>query len=197
MQRPRSFYVPHLPARPIREADDTARLLEANAAAIREEFDRTEGVDRKNPSKRLVSSGSWQTRPLVRAARRDQENIARYPVTWSVVQRCPIPADTMGDVYFSILEPGTRIKPHCGPTNLRSRYHLTVQAAEGARIRIGDQWRTWESGRCLILDDSIEHEVIHDGEDYRVILIVDCWSDEITRREREFIAALHERWADG
>lgn len=195
-QRPRAFYVSHLPARPVKEADETARFLEANAAAICEEFVLAAGIDRKNPSKRLVTAGSWQTRPLIRAGRRDQDNIARFPVTWSVVQRCPIPNNALGDAYFSILEPGTRIKPHCAPTNLRVRYHLTIQAAEGARIRIGDEWRSWEPGRCLVLDDSIEHEVVHDGEAYRVILIVDCWPEDLNHREREFITALHERWSD-
>lgn len=192
-QRPHAFYVPHLPAKPIRESDDTARFLEENVAAIREEFDRAEGIDRKNPSARLVTSGSWRTRPLMRAAHRDHDNIARYPVTWSIAQRCAITSDTPGDIYFSILAPGTRIKPHCGPTNLRMRYHLTIYPAEGARIRLGDEWRSWEPDRCLVLDDSVEHEVIHDGNEPRVVLIMDCWPGDLTSQERAFITALYRR----
>jgi aspartate beta-hydroxylase len=49
-------------------------------------------------------------------------------------------------------------------------------------------------GECLILDDSFEHEVRHDGTRRRVVLIVDCWHPDLTEPEREFITHVHRVW---
>lgn len=196
-QRPESFYAPHLPASPFGEPDDVAGLLERHVAAIRAELDGVIDMEVESPSKALVSRGKWSTFPLIRAAKRIEPNIARCPVTWSVAQQCPLPDGVRGGVYFSILAAGTRIKPHCGPSNLKLRYHLTIHEAEGARIRSGSVWRHWRRDQCLILDDSFEHEVVHDGPDRRVVLIVDCWHRDLTAAERAFLTELHNRWRGG
>lgn len=101
---------------------------------------------------------------------------------------------TRGGVYFSILPPGTRIKPHCGPSNLKLRYHLTIEPADGARIRSGGTWRSWVPEGCLILDDALEHEVVHDGDVRRVVLIVDCWHRNLTEHERDFLRRVNQIW---
>lgn len=192
-QRPHSFYAPHLGASPFLEANETSRFLEQNAAAIRAEFAQIPGeVD--SPSKVLLDRGDWKTFPLVRAAQRHSENIALCPATWAAVEACPRPPEGVrGGVYFSILDPGTHIAPHCGPSNLKYRYHLTITPAAGARIRSGSEWRSWSPDTCLILDDSFEHEVIHEGDTRRVVLIVDCWHSDLTSREREFLTVFHRR----
>ena len=40
------------------------------------------------------------------------------------------------------------------------------------------EWRTWREGRCLVFDDSFEHEVVHPGSAPRVVLIADLWHPE-------------------
>ena len=47
------------------------------------------------------------------------------------------------------------------------------------RIRVGDEIREWRAGECLIFDDSFEHEVWHDGEGDRIVLICDMWHPEL------------------
>lgn len=42
-------------------------------------------------------------------------------------------------------------------------------------IRIGDQIREWEEGKCLVFDDSYEHEVWNKTGEERVLLLVDFW----------------------
>ncbi len=193
-QRPLSLYAPHLSATPFPHPNDTSRFLEQHVEAIRDEFARTTH-EVESPSKMLLSRGDWHTFALVRAARRIQENIDLCPTTWAVVDACPRPPEGVrGGVYFSILDPDTHITPHCGPSNLKHRYHLTIAGAEGARIRSGATWRTWARGECLILDDSFEHEVVHEGETRRVVLIVDCWHSDLTQREKEFVTILHLRF---
>jgi aspartate beta-hydroxylase len=46
----------------------------------------------------------------------------------------------------------------------------------------------------LILDDSFEHEVRHQGDRKRVVLIVDCWHPDLTEEERNFLERLHDIW---
>ena len=85
----------------------------------------------------------------------------------------------LGTSFFSRLLPGTHIEPHCGPSNLRLRCHLGLVVPEGARIRVGTEVRAWEAGRCLVFDDSYEHEVWHEGEGERIVLICDMWHPDI------------------
>ena len=64
-----------------------------------------------------------------------------------------------GETLFSVLRPGTHLRPHCGSTNSRLTCHLGVVVPGGARVRVGDEWREWAEGECLVFDDSWEHEV--------------------------------------
>ena len=50
-----------------------------------------------------------------------------------------------------------------------------IQAAVPCGIRIGDQVRAWEEGKCLVFDDAYEHEVWNRTEEERVLLLVDFW----------------------
>ena len=82
---------------------------------------------------------------------------------------------------FSILHPGTEILPHCGPSNARLRAHVTVAAAAGASLRVGapDAKRVEWGAAPLVFDDSFEHDVIHEGADPRIVLVLDAWHPEL------------------
>lgn len=82
-------------------------------------------------------------------------------------------------VKYSALKPGTRILPHTGPSNRRLRAHFCISHTGGASMRVGEEWRTWEEGKVLVLDSSFEHEVVHKGNDLRVVLILDIWHPEL------------------
>ena len=193
-QRPYAFYAPHLKASPFYPPDAISKYLEDNAAAIAEEFARVAPLEIGTPSKALVARGVWNTFPLRRASKDFQSNIDRCPVTWKIVQQCPLIQGVEGAVYFSIIYPGTEVNSHCGPSNLKRRYHLTLEEAEGAQIRAGNEWRTWRQGECLILDDAFEHEVRHSGNRRRVVLIIDCWHPDLSEKERSFLTHLHQIW---
>jgi hypothetical protein len=191
-QRPYRFYVPHLSSVPFPEPDATARSLESDFEAIAREYWQVAEEEVPSPNVgRLVDRGKWTSFHLSRDARPIEENIARCPRTWAAANRCALLKGMVGLLYFSILEPGTHVRPHCGPTNLRLRYHLGIETDEGAVIRCGDEWSTWTRGECLVLDDSFEHEVRHEGTRRRVVLIVDCWHPQLTDAEREFLTKVH------
>lgn len=193
-QRPYAFYAPHLSASSFGQPDQISEFLEKNVGVIREEFDRVAPPEVSTPSRALVSEGVWNTFPLRRSSKLLEENIARCPQTWAIAKQCPLLQGVEGGVYFSIIYPDTHVRSHCGPSNLRYRYHLTIEEAESAQIRSGQEWRTWRQGKCLILDDSFEHEVRHTGEKRRVVLIIDCWHPDLTEKEREFLTHLHQIW---
>lgn len=56
------------------------------------------------------------------------------------------------------------------------RYHLRLIVPEArgiCKIRVGNDFRTWEEEKSLVFDDSHEHEVWNDADAYRVVLLVD------------------------
>ncbi|MGF1489625.1 MAG: aspartyl/asparaginyl beta-hydroxylase domain-containing protein [Prochloraceae cyanobacterium] len=193
-QKPYAFYAPHLNAISFGKPDRISQFLEDNWQKIANEFARLTPEETPTPSKALVSEGTWNTFPLRRSSKQIPENVSVCPQTWAIASKCSLLEGVEGGVYFSIIYPDTYVRPHCGPSNLRYRYHLTIEAAENARIRSGHEWRSWESGKCLILDDSFEHEVRHTGDRRRVVLIVDCWHPDLTAKEREFLKDLHRIW---
>jgi len=183
---------PELDSRPFPTPDPAiAGLLQANADAIAEEYHRAMHLQVDAPNPDQVENGYWGNLVLVDGGRPVEAGIAACPRTWSVVKQCPLPLGVRGNVFFSALVPGTRIRAHFGPTNMKWRYHLCLTAAEGARIRCGREWREWRQGRCILLDDSFAHEVVHAGDRARVVLIVDCWHPDLSGGEQTFLRDLH------
>ena len=129
---------------------------------------------------RVVQAGGWSDVQFYGGCRRDRAHCALCPQTAAVIAAQPrINSVIFGSHFFSRLTPGTHLSAHCGPSNFRLRCHLGLVVPEGVRIRVGDEVRAWKAGECLIFDDSIEHEVWHDGDDDRVVLICDLWHPDV------------------
>jgi len=92
--------------------------------------------------------------------------------------------------FLSAITPGTHITPHNGPTGKKLRVHLPLIGTEGARMRVGDETRHLEAGKCIIFDDSFNHEAWHDGDQTRINLIIDFWHPELTDAEVKFFSML-------
>ncbi len=164
--------------------------LEENSALIRDELDRVAdpvaaGFASAGLAGASVHGGAWRQLMLWDRGRRFDRACAAFPVTAELVSAIPEATEYgPGFVMLSWLQPGTWIAPHCGPTNSKARTHLCVRAADGARIRVGDQVREWRAGRCLVFDDSFEHEVWHDGTEPRIVLIIDTPNPRLADAER-------------
>ena len=94
-----------------------------------------------------------------------------------------------GQVKFSVIHPETHIWPHSGPSNCRLRAHLGLVVPEVTNedrleIRIADKYAHWEEGKFLIIDDSFEHEVIHESWGQRIVLIIDIPHPELSQVAR-------------
>ena len=92
---------------------------------------------------------------------------------------------------FSLLRPGTHIKPHHGFTNARYICHLPLIVPDHCAMRVGAETRPWVEGQACVFDDSIEHEAWNRHPDrLRVVMIFDIWRPELSGEEREMVSAL-------
>jgi aspartate beta-hydroxylase len=151
--------------------------LEANYDAIRAEIDAALGEGRPGfapVDEPLLGEGKWDQVVLYEAGRRQDRACELFPVTAAVIEQIP-EATTFGPgvVTLSWLEPGSHIVAHCGRTNAQIRLHLGLRVPDGASMRVGEHTLTWEEGRCLLFDDSYEHEVWHRGDQPRLVLLLD------------------------
>ena len=50
----------------------------------------------------------------------------------------------------------------------------------GCRLRVADDTRPWQEGKCLIFDDTVEHEAWNDSDQMRGTLLLDFLRPGIT-----------------
>lgn len=115
----------------------------------------------------------WQVFGLRNLPHREplKEGVLRCPRTAALVERL-LPAH--GAVAFSVLQPGTRIRPHQGKPGPYLRCHLALEVPEGdCAIRVAGTTRGWQAGRALVLDDRLEHEAWNLAGARRVVLLLD------------------------
>jgi len=154
--------------------------FESRWLAIREELDEVMQHPEEIPAfhllspdqKRISKSDSWKTFAFYVFGIRVDENCERCPQTVRALEQLP----GLQNAWFSILAPRYHIPPHKGPTRAVVRGHLALQVPQDAQncwIRIGGEVRRWEEGRCLVFDDTYEHEVRNDTDEVRVVLFVD------------------------
>jgi len=117
------------------------------------------------------------------------DGAARCPRTAALIKRA---IDEPFLASFSRLRPGTHLPAHCGLVNYLLTVHLGVDVPDGCTIRVGSEIRTWREGRCLVFDDSFEHEVWHRGGRDRVVLLVRFPHPDLTALELDSLAAIEE-----
>jgi beta-hydroxylase len=122
--------------------------------------------------KEIVQGRAWRSFFLFVTGQRSEPNASRCPETTRLLRSIP----GLETAFFSILEPGTRLKPHRGPYGGVLRYHLALKVPEppnACGIRVGTDVAHWTEGRSLVFDDSHEHEAWNDSAERRVVLFVD------------------------
>jgi aspartate beta-hydroxylase len=184
LQRPRTYF-PGLTAQSWHDPSHfawTAQLEKACATIKRELFSISTPGYLQPHHQGLTDTGRWSVYYLYQLGRKVEENCRRCPQTAQVISAISDLTST-GLVYFSVLTEGTHITPHCGPTNTRLRCHLGLVVPQGCQIRVGSETRSWEEGKCLIFDDSFEHEVWNSDQQARVVLVVDVWHPDLTTAE--------------
>jgi aspartyl/asparaginyl beta-hydroxylase (cupin superfamily)/Flp pilus assembly protein TadD len=140
----------------------------------------------------LNYSPRWSAFFLWQDGKQIDEHCRRCPRTTEVTETAPlmrIPGFAPA-VFFSTLDPHTRIPAHTGVTNARLIVHLPLILPGQCHFRVGNETREWQDGKAWIFDDSIEHEAWNDSDKLRVILIFDIWNPLLSVAERELVSAL-------
>lgn len=180
MQRPFEFY-PSAPSEPLYDPGLFwfTKQLEESYPQIREEVDRVTDPKRAGfipagEDGKLIRDGDWDQVIFWDSRSRSDDAAALFPVISSVVSAIPdVTTFGVGIVTLSWLSPGAHIVPHCGNSNARLRVHFGIRVPEDCWMRVGDEVFTWTEGKCVVFDDSFEHEVWHRGTEPRVVLILD------------------------
>lgn len=138
------------------------------------------------------SNGRWSMIPLMRNGRLVDDFASKCPRTMNLARGLDLPHLSLisPSVYFSVLEPGSRIPPHTGITNARLIAHFPLIVPEDCGFRVGGETRSWEPGKALVFDDMTEHEAWNNSDRIRVVLIVDLWRPELGISERNAVKEL-------
>lgn len=191
----RRQYYPGLPGRPFHDRADVglAGYLEAHFPAIRDEILALDGAAYHPEAEAIERTGNWDVLFFFDRGVRVAENCDACPVLLEGLERHATIRTISGLIYASRLRPGTHIAPHRGPTTMRLRCHLGIQVPEGdCGIRVGEEARSWQEGRCLVLDDSFEHEAWNHAERDRIVLVVDVWHPGLTATEIRLLEGLQD-----
>lgn len=156
------------------------RDLEANWQTIRRELevilqDRDQlpnFQDISTDQKTITNDSDWKTFFLYGYGYKSELNCARCPETTRLIEQIP----GMLTAFFSILSPHKHIPNHRGPYKGVLRYHMGLivpEPREKCRIRVGDDYASWEEGKSMVFDDTFYHEVWNDTDGTRVVLFLD------------------------
>jgi aspartate beta-hydroxylase len=185
---------PDLPSRPWHDPQDFPLVgyLEAHFPAIRSELLALDAARFQPESERIGRTGDWDVVFLYeRGLRRDQV-CAACPVTTRGIEAHRAIRTAAGLIYVSRMRAGTHISAHRGPTNVRLRCHLGVAVPSGdCAIRVADRTEHWQEGRCLVFDDSYDHEAWNHTDEDRIVLIVDLWHPALSDVEVSLLQGLH------
>jgi beta-hydroxylase len=144
--------------------------LEANWEVIRREvLNLSRGSFMPFFNKGSLYEGKWDVFGLYAFGKKNAQKCALCPETTRVVETIP----RMMTAAFSWLEPGTHIKPHVGYTPAVLRCHLGLIVPDHCALRVGPEVRSWQEGKCMVFDDTTEHEAWNRSDAVRVVLLID------------------------
>ncbi len=147
------------------------KILEANYEKIRREMESLSPELFKPWYEKDLYTNLWLVYGLFAMGNKLKDNCARCPETVKILEQIP----DMTTAGFSMLLPGTTIKPHEGFTKMVLRCHLglSVPQPETCVLKVNGVERSWQEGKCLIFDDTMTHEAWNKGDKPRIVLLID------------------------
>ena len=191
---PRMNQYPGLTVQPVHDPAQFAavRALEAAFETIRREVEGLAANAFHPESEGLEGTEGWDVLMLYERGRKHAENCAQCPEITRIIESHATVRTLAGLMYVSKTNPGTHIKAHLGPTNVRLRCHLGIKVPEGdVGLRVADQRLRWQEGRCIVFDDHLEHESWNFSAEPRIVLIIDLWHPDLSPSEIALLEGLH------
>lgn len=187
---PSGYVIAGLTSMPWHDTSEFAwtRHLEQSWQDIRAEVEAVMKDSALLSSYTYLNQEGWDALRFVDRYRVNEENCRRCPKTAAVLKTIPH-YPMFRDAMFSVLSPGTHLPPHRDGSNVYLTCHLGLSIPSGSGIRAAGQTHTWEEGKCIIFDSSYEHEAWNNGDQPRVVLLIDFLHPELTDIEAEWVAA--------
>lgn len=157
----------------LQELERNWRVIRAELDEVLKDRDALPPFQMISPDqKKIAKADRWKTFILYGFRYKSERNCARCPETVRLLERIP----NLHTAMFSILSPGYHIPAHRGVTKGLVRTHLALKVPrdrENCMIRIDDRICHWEEGKCLVFDDTFDHEVWNNTDEERVVLLFD------------------------
>jgi ornithine lipid ester-linked acyl 2-hydroxylase len=157
----------------LKEFEDRWEEIQAEIREVLKFREHIPGFQDVSPDQyRLATEQNWKTLFLYGFGNKLETNCKQAPVTADIISRVP----KIHTAFFSILTPGYHIPAHTGVTKGILRAHLGLiipKEREKCRIRVGDQFMSWEPGKVFVIDDTYDHEVWNETDEERVVLLLD------------------------
>ena len=168
---------------------EAARILEANWQPILEDLQSLSDTSFIPWKETKLYSTGWDVFGFYAFGTRVEENCVRCSRTAEILATIP----GLYTAGFSSMKPGTHIIPHRGYTYqyapdgtlekgdlnqgvLRCHLGLIIPPAItniGCAFRVENEIENWQQGKCLVFDDTMEHEAWNRTEGTRVVLLID------------------------
>ncbi|KAF4676196.1 hypothetical protein FOL47_006587 [Perkinsus chesapeaki] len=169
------------------------RQLEENYEMILQEVSRLDDDAGSDEYGYLHASGQWHQLQLFRNGEYMDRGCRLMPETCRVLKEAPFPTrpDLMDywpvrnneEAVILFATPGTHVPVHTGAANTQFNVHLPLVGLQGASIAVHPGGRrNWTHATAMCFDDSFAHEVWHEGEAVRVILVVRVMHPAATRQ---------------
>ncbi|MFO0947263.1 MAG: aspartyl/asparaginyl beta-hydroxylase domain-containing protein [Planctomycetota bacterium] len=152
-----------------KESFPFTRPLEENWVTVRDELLALPESRFLTWPERELHEGGWEVFGLHAFGERLEANCNACPKTAALVEAIPL----MTTAGFSVLRPGTVIKPHVGYSSDVLRCHLGLIVPSDCALEVGGEVRTWREGECLIFDDTVRHSAWNKSTTPRVVLLID------------------------
>jgi aspartyl/asparaginyl beta-hydroxylase (cupin superfamily) len=157
----------------LKEFEDRWEEIQAEVREVLKLREYIPGFQEVSPDQyRIATEDNWKTLFLYGFGSRLESNCKQVPITADIIGR----SSKIHTALFSILTPGYHIPAHTGVTKGILRAHLGLiipKEREKCRIRVGDQFKSWEAGKVFVIDDTYDHEVWNDTDEERVVLLLD------------------------
>jgi aspartyl/asparaginyl beta-hydroxylase (cupin superfamily) len=118
-----------------------------------------------------ISSIPWPV-IFLRVYNNNTNKIKYFPKTYEIISSISDCTLAM----FSVMPPNKKIPKHVGPYKGVLRYHLGLKTPKdntNCFIAVNDIKYSWKDGEDVLFDDTLEHYVENNTDEYRVILFLD------------------------
>jgi aspartate beta-hydroxylase len=136
-----------------------------------------------------ADAGEWHVLYLEYRGHRWDAHCREFPQLMKLVDAIP---RRSGTVFLSRLTPGTHIPKHCGSTNTQLTCHFGIVVPDRVELRVARDVHVQPEGRCIVFDDSFEHEVWNRSASVRYNVFMQFWHPDLTAEEIAGIQQLEQ-----